>query len=121
MKKIILLVAALLLGSYSASAQQTSVISEIFSHYSHEKVDKRQKLILFDDAQAAHLEAMEYKYLLDLQKAETGCRCRVLKRTKKLDVNRDRELQKILTREQYIKYDALDKDRIRKVPLRSTE
>ena len=121
MKKIILLAITLLLGSYSAYSQQTSVISDILSHYTHQKVAERQKLILFDNAQAAQLEAMEYQYLLDLQKAETGCRCRVQKRTEKLNRLRDLNLQKILTREQYLKYEALDKDKIRKLPLRLTE
>lgn len=121
MKKIILLAITLLLGSYSAYSQQTSVISDIFSHYTHQKVAERQKLILFDNAQAAQLEAMEYQYLLDLQKAETGCRCRAQKRTEKLNRLRDLNLQKILTREQYLKYEALDKDKIRKLPLRLTE
>lgn len=39
----------------------------------------------------------------------------------KLDRLRPSNLQKILTREQYLKYEALDKDKIRKLPLRLTE
>ncbi|MBP1663396.1 MAG: putative secreted protein [Bacteroidetes bacterium] len=111
----------LLAGFTSAGAQQQSVIREILSRAASGKVTEMQKLIHFDDVQARELEAMEFQYLLNMEKVETGCRCRIQKRRDKLNRQRDIKLQKILTREQYLKYDALDKDKIRKLPLRLTE
>ncbi|HPT42693.1 MAG TPA: hypothetical protein PLH52_02500 [Paludibacteraceae bacterium] len=120
-KKIILSTIILLSGFTIAGTQQQSVIREILSRTASGKVTEMQKFIHFDDVQARQLEIIEYQYLLNMQKAETGCRCRIQKRTDIYNRQRDIELQKILTREQYLKYDALDKDKIRKLPLRSTE
>ncbi|MDO5663965.1 MAG: hypothetical protein Q4G63_01755 [Bacteroidia bacterium] len=116
MKKLGLLVTAFIAFVTIASAQKTGIITDILKRSAEEKVTEMQKLIGFDDTQAKQLSEVEFKFLIDVQKAENCCLCNTKKRVEKLKQNRDAELQKILTREQYIKYDAVENGRIKRHP-----
>ena len=76
-----------------------------------QKVAERQKLILLTTLRLLELEAMEYQYLLDLQKAETGCRCR-LQNGRKNWIDWETSTYKNPTANSIWKYEALDKDKI---------
>ncbi|HTN68229.1 MAG: hypothetical protein PHO84_09730 [Dysgonamonadaceae bacterium] len=115
MKNKILLFSALFVFILNASAQE-SVIKDVFEKFVEDKVERMQKLIGFDDNQATELKEVEFNFLLDVNAAENCFWCRTKKRVEKLNKKREEGLQKILTREQYIKYDAIDNDRIRKDP-----
>lgn len=115
MKKKVLLFTVLFAFILNASAQQ-SIIKDVFEQFVDQKVESLQKLIGFDDNQAIHLKEVELNFLLDVNSAENNFWCRTQKRVKKLNKNRDKDLQDILTREQYIKYDAVDNNRIMESP-----
>ncbi|WP_298647901.1 hypothetical protein [uncultured Proteiniphilum sp.] len=117
MRKKILVLALLLLTILEISAQQRSIIENVLVNSVEEKVSSMQKLIGFDDAQAQQLRQVELNFLQEVNKAERCFLCNKQKRIKKLKQKRDTELQKILERDQYIKYDAIENERIQKRPL----
>lgn len=118
MKRIIFL-SIVLLSVMALSAQQSSIIEDILAKSVEEKVDSMQNLIGFDDKQAQQLREMELKFLQEVNKTDHCFLCNKKKRIEKLKRKRDADLQKILERDQYIKYEAIENERIKKHPLRS--
>lgn len=119
MKKITLLITALVAFVAVASAQKSGIIAEVLRQSAENKVVQMQELIKFDDTQAEKLKKLEFNFLLDVQKAENCCLCNKKKRVEKLQKKRDAELQQILTHEQYIKYDRVGVEEIKKYPVRA--
>ncbi|RNC66484.1 hypothetical protein [Proteiniphilum sp. X52] len=117
MMKKVLVFALSLLAITGLSAQQHSIIEDVLVSSVEKKIFSMQELIGFDDAQAGQLRKMELNFLLEVNKAENCFLCNKRKRIKKLKQKRDAELQKILERDQYVKYDAIENERIRKRPL----
>lgn len=109
MKKILVL-SILLLTIIGLSAQQSSIIEKVLANSVEEKITSMQELIGFDDAQAQQLRETELNFLLEVNKAEHCFLCKKQKRIEKLKEKRDTELQKILERDQYIKYQSLEND-----------
>lgn len=116
MKKTILSL-ILITAAGGSSAQSTGIITDVLRKYTEQKVASMQQLIQFDDAKAEQLFKVEFNYLIEVQKAEGCTFCNKKKRIKKLQEKRDKNLQIILERDQYIKYNAIEKDRIKKQPL----
>lgn len=112
-----LVLAVLLAIVASLSARQPSIIENVLVSSVEKKIFSMQELIGFDDAQADQLRKMELNFLLEVNKTENCFLCNKQKRIKKLKQKRDAELQKILERDQYIKYDAIENERIQKRPL----
>ena len=115
MKKKLLLFTALFAFILNTSAQE-SIIKDVFEQFVETKIERMQKLINFDDKQAIQLKELELNFLLEVNAAENCFWCRTKKRIKKLNKQRDNDLQLILTREQYIKYNAIDNNLIQKNP-----
>lgn len=116
MKKCFVL--TVLLGSMMGLfAQQPSIIENVLANSVEKKISSMQELIGFDDLQAQQLKHMELNFLLEVNKAERCFLCNKKKRIEKLKQKRDAELQKILKRDEYIQYDAIDNERIKKRPL----
>lgn len=115
MKRKILLFTILFAFILSATAKE-SIIKDVFEQYVDNKIERMQKLIEFDDNQAEQLKEIELKFLLDINAAENCFWCRKKKRIKKLNKQRDKDLQLILAREQYIKYNAIDNNLLQKNP-----
>lgn len=111
MKRNLLLVTAFFALIINASAQD-SIIKDVFEQFVEAKIERMQKLIHFDDVQADQLKELEITFLQDVNKAENCILCRKKRRIKKLKNQRDKDLQFILTREQYIKYNVIDNDLI---------
>ena len=116
MKKSLVL-ALLLLMMTGISAQQSSIIENVLINSVDEKVNTLQKLIGFDDEQAQQLRETELNFLQEVNKAEHCFLCNKQKRVKKLKRERDEKLQTILERDQYIKYDAIERNRVKKHPI----
>lgn len=112
-----LVLALLLLSMTGLSAQQSSIIENILVTSVEEKVASMQELIGFNDEQAQELREMELNFLQEVNKAEHCFLCNTKKRVEKLKRERDEKLQTILERDQYIKYDAIENDRIKKHPI----
>lgn len=117
MKKLGLLLTAFVAFVAIASAQKTGIIAGVLKKSAEEKVTRMQEMIGFDDNKARQLNELEFTFLLDVQKAESCCLCNRKKRIEKLKKKRDQELQQILSRDEYIKYDAVENERIKKHPL----
>ena len=115
MKKKILLFTTLFAFILNASAQE-SIIKDVFEKFVEDKVERMKKLISFDEKQAIQLKEIELNYYLKVNSAEKCFWCSSKKRIEKLKRKREVDLQQILTREQYIKYDAIDNDRILEKP-----
>lgn len=101
-----------------SSAQQSGIIADVLRQSVEQKVTSMQKLIQFDDAKAEQLYELELNYLLDVQKAENCWLCNKKKRIEKLQRERDEALQKILERDQYIRYEGGDLERMKEYPVR---
>lgn len=113
-----LILTVLLATIMCASAQQPSIIENVLATSVEDKIQSIQKLIGFDDGQAKQLKEAELSFLLEVNKAEHCFLCNKAKRIEKLKRERDAALQQILTREQYIKYDAIPVNRINtKIPI----
>ena len=112
-----ILIAFIALATVALAQHPTNIINNVLKKSADDKVERMQQLIGFDDAQANQLKTLEYTFLLDVRKAEKCCFCNKKKRVEKLKTKRATDLQKILTREQFIKYDAVENERIKKHPL----
>lgn len=121
MKRFVLLSSLLVVCSLVLQAEKSSVITDILNEYVIRKVDDMQQNIRFSDTQAAQLKKVELDYLLEVQKTENCRCCNSVKRIKKAAEKKDQELQNTLTREQYLKYVAIEKNRVKKHPLRAAE
>ncbi|MPM21644.1 hypothetical protein SDC9_68089 [bioreactor metagenome] len=117
MKKLGLLLTALIAIAAIAPAQKTGIIADVLKKSAEEKVARMQEMIGFDDNKARQLNELEFTFLLDVQKAENCCLCNRKKRIERLKQKRDQELQRILSRDEYIQYDAVENERIKKQPL----
>ena len=115
MKKKILLFTALFAFIVNAPAQE-SIIKDVFEKFVEDKVEKMQKLISLDENQTIQLKEIELNFYLNVNSAENCFWCSTKKRLEKLKKRREVDLQKVLTREQYIKYDAIVNDRILEKP-----
>ena len=116
MKKKILLFTALFAFILNASAQQ-SIVKDVFEQFAADKVERMQELINFDDEQANQLKELELNFLLDVNAADNCFWCRTKKRIEKLKAKKQEQLKKILNQDQYIKYDALENNKIKKHPI----
>ena len=115
MRNKILLLTALFAFTFNALAQN-SIVTDVFEEFVENKIERLQHLIGFDDNQAEELKELELNFLHDVNAAENCFWCRTKKRIKKLSRERDKGLQRILTREQYIKYHAIDNNLLQKDP-----
>ena len=116
MKRNILLI-TMILAFTTTSFSQTSITESVFQESVENKVENMQQLIGFDNQTAQQIRDIELIFLLEVNKAEHCLLCRKQKRIEKLKKSRDEQLQKILPRDQYIKYDAIENERIKKQPL----
>ena len=116
MKRNILLI-TMILDFTTTSNSQTSITESVFQESVENKVENMQQLIGFDNQTAQQIREIELIFLLEVNKAEHCLLCRKQKRIEKLKKSRDEQLQKILPRDQYIKYDAIENERIKKQPL----
>ena len=116
MKKKLLLFTALFAFILNVSARQ-SIIKDVFEKHVEDKISTMQEAIDISDEQAVELKKLELKYLIDVNSAENCFWCRTKKRVEKLKVKKEEQLKEILTPNQYIKYDALANDKIKKHPV----
>ena len=116
MKKKLLLFTAFFAFIFYASAQQ-SIIENVFKQFAADKVERMQELINFDDEQANQLKEMELNFLFDVNAADNCFWCRTKKRIEKLKAKKEEQLKEILSQDQYIKYDALENNKIKKHPI----
>lgn len=116
MKKYILL-ASIFLTIVGSSSAQSSIIEDVFKDYINNKVLSIQKIIDFTDEQAEEIKLVEFEYLKEVNAAENCFLCNKKRRIKKLKNKKESRIKEILDLNQYIKYDALENDKIKKHPI----
>ena len=98
MKKSLLITFTVLFCNFSVfSEQKSTIINDILTEHVSQKVEQMQHLIKFSDEQSNRLKELELNFLLDVQKAENCICCNTKKKVEKLKINREQNLQKILT------------------------
>lgn len=117
MKKIFLFTSLFLISVMAMTADNTTIIKDILNEYAIQKVDYLQGLIKFSDVQAKHLKEIELDYLLEVQKAENCFLCNKQKKIERLKKEKYQAIEKILSRDEFIKYKAVDNKEIKKHPL----
>ena len=118
MKKTAFIIAFILFAATAWAQYPTDIINNVLKKSADDKVMNMQQIIGFDDNQANQLKTLEYTFLLDVRKAENCCFCNKKKRVEKLKTKRDADLQKILERNQYMKYYTIENELFDKnVPL----
>ena len=116
MKKKILLFTVLFASILTVSGQE-SIVKDVFEKFVEDKVSSMQKVIDIDDEQAQQLKELELNFLIDVNSAENCFWCNSKKRIEKLIKKKEEKLKEILSLDQYIKYDAIDKKKIKKHPI----
>lgn len=116
MKKKILLFMVFIAFILNVSAQQ-SIIKDVFEEFVEDKVTSMQEVIDITDEQAEQLKEVELNFLLDVNSAENCWLCKTKKRVRKLKVKKEERLKDILSLDQFIKYDALVNNKIKKHPV----
>ncbi len=118
MKKTITLITLLLIFSVALFAGKSTIIRDLLREQASLKVENIQSIVRFDNTKEKQLVDIEYNYLLDVLKAEHGCSWNSLRKVEKLKLKKEKQLQKVLTRAEFIKYDAIEKQKIQMHPLR---
>ena len=116
MKNKFLLIIALFAFMVNASAQQ-SIVKNVFEKFVEDKIAYMQKVIDITDNQAKKLKEVELTFLLDVDSAENCFWCNSKKRIEKLKSKKEQQLNEILSLDQYIKYDAVENNKIKKHPI----
>lgn len=116
MKKKLFLFTVLFAFILNVSAQQ-SIIKDVFEKFVEDKISSMQEVIDITDEQAEQLKEVELKYLLDVNSAENCWLRNTKKRVRKLDAKKEEKLKEILSSTQFIKYDALVNNKIKKHPI----
>lgn len=117
MKQISMLVIALIFIAACGTTNSSGVIKGKFVKEAEAKVEKMQNLIKFSDEQAFKLKKLEVQYLNELAKIQHCKDCNKEELMKKNDIMRDIQLQNILERHEYLKYDAFYKERVKQIEL----
>lgn len=111
MKKLILL-STFIFVIIASAMTQSSITENVFRESVNRKVLRMQQSIGFDEQKAERLKVLELNYLLDVQKAETCFLCNSKKKIEKLKNKRDEDLQRVLSRDEYIKYLSIENNLI---------
>lgn len=118
MKKISWIIPVALLILFACKSNAGVLSKDELKEKAREKVLEMQEIIGFNDYQAAKLIDLEYRFLYDVQKVGRCILCNKEKETERLKKQREVDLQKYLPRDEYIKYNAIENDRIKNIPVR---
>mgnify|MGYP006924659027 CR=1 FL=1 len=111
MKKFIIL-STFIFVIIASAMTQSSITENVFRESVNRKVLRMQQSIGFDEQKAEQLKVLELNYLLDVQKAETCFLCNSKKKIEKLKNKRDEDFQRVLSRDEYIKYLSIENNLI---------
>lgn len=120
MKRIVkfsVIIAVLSIAASCASGKFSKGFDRKITEQVDTKIVQMQELIEFNNEQAFKLKKVELEYLKGLKEAKTCKDCDAKSLEKKLQEKRTIQLKNILERSQYIKYDAIDNDRIKQIDL----
>ena len=116
MKRNILLITAFFALIINSSAQN-SIIKGVFEEFVENKISSVQKAIPITEEQAIALKKIELDYLLGVNNAEHRFLCKTKRRIRKLKSKKEEQLKEILSKDEYIKYDAFMNKKIKRHPI----
>ena len=116
-RRLYILFALLAVAGVIAAQKSEDILSQALQIAAKAKVDKMQEEIGFSDKQAVELLVIEIDFLEGIKKVNRCVLCNRKKRTKKLIQTRDKALQQVLGRSDYIKYDLIQDKRIKDIPV----
>ena len=116
MKRNILLIIAFFALIINVPAQD-SIIKGVFEEFVEDKISSVQKAIPITKEQAIALKKVELDYLLGVNDAEHCFLCRKKRRIQKLKSRKEEQLKEILSKDEYIKYDAFMNKKIKRHPI----
>ncbi len=118
MKRILLTFTIFSLFTIVLLAQSSSqILQDALREGVEAKVSSMQEQIKFTHEQAEQIKQIEMEFLTGVQKAEKCFLCNKKKKVAKLEWQRDEKLQKILSRNDYLKYDLIQSKRIKDIPV----
>lgn len=97
-----------LLSFVASSFSQSSIPEKVFQESVDIKVAKMQQFIGFDEQTAQQIKVLEFNFLRDVNNVEHSFWGRKQKRIEKLKKSREQQLEKLLSRDQFIKYTATE-------------
>lgn len=111
MKKLLFISISIILYTSCASSQNAVITKE-----AQQKVDKMKPILAMTDTQVEKMVAIEADYI----KASKNLTYNSTYNSKlnTLKENRITRIKEILSRDQYIKFDIIENDRIKRVPVR---
>lgn len=117
MRKIAVLAGmlALMLPIFAGNGDE-SIINKVLADYVSKKVDHYQGIIKFSDTNSAKLKQLELQYLLNVKKAEDCIFCFTKKQIERLTREKYEAIEKLLPRNEFIKYKAIDNNEIKHYP-----
>ena len=95
-----------------ATSQNATIIAE-----AEKKVSNIKPMIGLSDTQAEKMIAIETEYLKETKKLTYSSAYN--NKLKELKEKRSNQIKEVLSRDQYIKFDMIDNNRIKKVPIRA--
>ncbi len=115
MKKLITFAGILIAIIGCSTAKVTDKEQQTIMNKVVKKVSSMQKIIGFTDAKAQKLQKLEFEYLKQLKSLQKSnfSEVELQKNIKKLNKERDTRLQSILDRDEYLKYDAIENNRLK--------
>ncbi len=116
LKTGIFVVFATLLVACASGIYKKNALKEM-SQQVEEKITQMQDLIKFSDEQAFKLKKVELDYLKGIEEIKICENCNKEELLQRLQNKREIQLQNILERHQYIKYNAIENDRIKQIDL----
>lgn len=112
MKKLFFMALCVILYTSCASSQNSAITQE-----AQKKVDNMKTIINLTEEQAKKMVGIETSFLKDSKKLSYSST--YTSKLKALQEKRISEIKQVLTREQYVKFDLIENNRIKKVPIRA--
>lgn len=113
----LLLLLTLFSATLFSAPPKKAITAEVFMQYVNLKVDEYQDAIKFTNDQARQIKKIEFNYLVAVQKAEECFFCLTKKRIRKLTERKYKAIEKLMSKDEYIKYKAIDSQEIKMHPL----
>lgn len=117
-RKILSLLVLILFSGFVFS-QNYQGNNKIIKKNAEIKVKTLQSMIKFNNKKAQKLVAIEYKFDLKIEREKSQSSNHAVYNIEKLKIKKEKAVRRILSREEFLKYMAIEKQHIKKHKLRS--
>lgn len=117
-RKILSLLVLILVSGFIFSQQHSLGINQVKKN-AEAKVHALQSIIKFNDKKAQKLVVIEYKFEQQIEKEKGKSSKNLAYSLEKIKSKKLKAIRRILSREEFLKYQAIEKQHIKKYRLRS--